>query len=193
MSQRISRPLVHLPAPVTFNLSQLGAGQRYFPLLNFGRPHKIKLHASISLRRKQIVLRRRRRRVAREKIRHAALRLFAAHADGSFPEARSRARAAGPPDLLRDEGEFKPGRAAHAGQSRRRLRHRQRRRIAARHRGGRRPAQMRFRRRRQDGAEIEFALRQGIYSFNVESEPELAAHQPRRRAPEEKSRPSPCA
>ena len=34
-------------------------------------------------------------------------------------------------------------------------------------------------------AEIEFALRQGIYAFNAESEPELAAHQPRGRAPEE--------
>jgi hypothetical protein len=36
-------------------------------------------------------------------------------------------------------------------QSRRRLRHRQRRRIAARHRGGRRPAPVRFCRRRQNG------------------------------------------
>ena len=33
-------------------------------------------------------------------------------------------------------------------------------------------------------AEIEFALRQDIYSFNAESEPEIAAHQPRRRAAE---------
>ena len=39
---------------------------------------------------------------------------------------------------------------------------------------GRRPATMRFRRRGQTEAEIEFALRRGIYSFNAESEPELA-------------------
>ena len=75
---------------------------------------------------------------------------------------------------------------ARAGESRQRFRRGERRRIAARHRGGRRSAEMRFcRRGAKRKAEIEFALRQGIYSFNVESEPEIAAHQPRRRAAEE--------
>ena len=36
-------------------------------------------------------------------------------------------------------------------------------------------------------AEIEFALRKGMYSFNAESEPEMRAHQSRRR-PAEKDR-----
>ena len=139
----------------------------YFPNLELCRlTTKLRLYARFSLRWKQAVLRRRRRRGAGQKIRHAALRLFAADAGGSFSKARRRARAARPPGLFRDEGELQPLRAADAGQSRRRLRHRERGRIAARHRGGRRPGKCVFAGVGKSEAEIEFALRQGIYSFN---------------------------
>jgi hypothetical protein len=108
-----------------------------------------------------------------KKIRHAPLHLFAEDVDRPFPEAGPGARPARSPRLLRDEIQFEPRRPARARGFRRRLRYRQRRRTAPRHCGGRRSEEVRFRGRRQNRKEIEFALRKGIYSFNVESEPEL--------------------
>src|ERR1035438_10107235 len=96
------------------------------------RARKMSFYAPISLRQKQAVLRGRGGRSAREEIRHAALRLFAGDAGGSFSKARPRDAAGGSPRLLRDEIQLQPFRAALARESRQRFRHRERRRTASR-------------------------------------------------------------
>ena len=91
-----------------------------------------------------------------------------------FQEARPRHGAGRSPRLLCGQVQFQPVGAADARPARQRIRHRQRRRIAARRS---RPAAIRskcvFAGVGKTEAEIEFALKQGVYSFNAESEPEL--------------------
>ncbi len=113
------------------------------------------------------------------------LRLFAADVDGSFPETRCRARAAGPSGLFRDEGELQFVRDARAGESRQRFRRGERGRIAARHRGGRRSEELRFRRRGEDGErKLNSRCAREFIRFNCESEPELQRINRDRRAAE---------
>ena len=78
------------------------------------------------------------------------------------------------PDLLCDEGELEPGRAAGVRARRLRLRHRLRRRAGARARGRRRPGKRHLLRRRQDARRnARTRSTPACCCFNVESDAEL--------------------
>ena len=106
-------------------------------------------------------------------IRHADLCLQRGNNSRSLHATRRRARAAGSPHLLCGKSELESRDPELARTCGRRFRHRFRRRVVSCARGRRRSGQCTFAGVGKSRDEIEYALEQGVYSFNVESEAEL--------------------